>query len=84
MTKTRYLLLLIMMTVSLCSTAQSEDNDRGLTVSGNVQDADLKEPMVQATIQLFTASDSTFVGGTVSNERGNFYLSAPSCGEVRL
>ena len=64
--------------------AQAQEEDRRLTIGGQVMDADLKEPMVQATIQLFTASDSTFVGGTVSNERGNFYLSAPSCGEVRL
>ena len=40
--------------------------------------------MVQVTIQLFQASDSTFAGGTVSNERGNFYLEAPSPGTYRL
>ena len=73
-----------MMTVSLCSLAQSEGNDRGLTVSGNVQDADLKEPMVQATVQLFRKRDSTFVGGTVTDMQGNFSVEAPANGIYRL
>ena len=63
---------------------QAQEEDRRLTISGQVMDADLKEPVVQATIQLFTASDSTFVGGTVSNERGNFYVDAPSAGTYKL
>ena len=84
MAKTRCLLLLVMMTVSLCSLAQSEGNDRGLTVSGNVQDADLKEPMVQATVQLFRKRDSTFVGGTVTDMQGNFSVEAPANGIYRL
>ena len=40
--------------------------------------------MVQATIQLFTVTDSTFVGGAVSNERGNFIVQAPTAGTFRL
>ena len=37
--------------------AQDEqEDDPKLTISGQLIDADLKEPMVQATIQLFTAS----------------------------
>ncbi|MEE3445687.1 MAG: TonB-dependent receptor [Prevotella sp.] len=63
--------------------AQEEDEHR-LTISGKLLDADLKEPMVQATIQLFTASDSTFVGGTVSNIRGIFSVEAPSNGTYKL
>ena len=64
--------------------AQPEPEDRKLTIRGQLLDADLKEPMVQATIQLFQASDSTFAGGTVSNEKGNFYLEAPSAGTYKL
>ena len=64
--------------------AQSEPDDRKLTIRGQLLDADLKEPMIQATIQLFLAVDSTFVGGTVSNESGNFYLMAPSAGTYKL
>lgn len=80
----KYITLLFTLFLMSVLGAQAQEEDRRLKIGGQVMDADLKEPMVQATIQLFTASDSTFVGGTVSNERGNFYLSAPSCGEVRL
>ena len=64
--------------------AQPDSDSRRLTIRGQLIDADLKEPMVQATIQLFTVSDSTFAGGTVSNEKGNFYLEAPSAGTYKL
>ncbi len=64
--------------------AQSDDEDRGLAVTGYVEDADLKEPMVQATVQLFRQRDSTFVGGTVTDLRGNFSVVAPSNGIYRL
>lgn len=78
----RYFLLIIFSIVSFNVAAQSED--RGLTVSGSVQDADLKEPMIQATVQLFRQRDSTFVGGTVTDIRGNFSLEAPANGIYRL
>ena len=65
--------------------AQDEqEDDPKLTISGQLIDADLKEPMVQATIQLFTASDSVFVGGTVSNVKGHFSVVAPSSGTYKL
>ena len=76
-------LMMILMTVSICF-AQPDPEDRRLTIRGQLIDADLKEPMVQATIQLFQASDSTFAGGTVSSEKGNFYLEAPSAGTYKL
>ena len=49
-----------------------------LTISGTVFDSDLKEPLMQATVQLFTVTDSTFVGGTVTN------VEAPTNGVFRL
>ena len=81
----RYTFLVIVMLLAgfTVSMAQEEDEHR-LTISGKLLDADLKEPMVQATIQLFTASDSTFVGGTVSNIRGIFSVEAPSNGTYKL
>ena len=39
---------------------------------------------MQATVQLFNASDSAFVGGSLSNTRGNFSVQAPSSGTYRL
>jgi hypothetical protein len=64
--------------------AQTESDDRGLSVSGTVQDAELKEPLAQATVQLFRQKDSTFVGGTVTDLRGNFSVEAPVNGIYRL
>lgn len=81
----RYIVWLILcIFISSGVHAQSEPDDRKLTIRGQLLDADLKEPMIQATIQLFLAVDSTFVGGTVSNESGNFYLMAPSAGTYKL
>ncbi len=81
----KVLLLLIIFNFSfLTSLAQPDPEYQRLTISGQLLDADLKEPMVQATIQLFTVTDSTFVGGAVSNERGNFIVQAPSAGTFRL
>ena len=81
----RYTFLVIVMLLAgfTVSMAQEEDEHR-LTISGKLLDADLKEPMVQATIQLFTASDSTFVGGTVSNISVIFSVEAPSNGTYKL
>ena len=64
--------------------AQDEEEEHRLTISGQVIDSDLKEPMVQATIQLFAATDSTFVGGTVTNEKGTFSVDAPSSGTYKI
>ena len=81
----KVLLLLIVLNFSFfTSLAQPDPEYRRLTINGQLLDADLKEPMVQATIQLFTVTDSTFVGGSVSNERGNFIVQAPSAGTFRL
>ena len=56
-----------------------------LTISGTVFDTDLKEPLVQATVQLFTLTeDSTFVGGRVTNDEGAFSIEAPANGVFRL
>ena len=80
----RYITFIIALWLFTSITVHAQDEHSRLTISGQLLDADQKEPMVQATIQLFTASDSTFVGGTVSNERGNFYIEAPSNGTFRL
>ena len=36
------------------------------------------------TVQLFWANDSTFLGGVVSDEKGNFSIEVPSNGTFRL
>ena len=78
----RYLLVSLFSLITLGISAQNED--RGLTISGTVQDTELKEPMMQATVQLFRQKDSTFVGGTVTDIRGNFSIEAPANGIYRI
>ena len=64
--------------------AQAQDDDRQQTISGQVIDAELREPMVQASVQLFRQRDSTFVGGSVTDLRGNFSVEAPGNGIFRI
>ena len=81
----RVLLVMVIATLTVISaSAQPDPESRRLSIIGQLFDAELKEPMIQATIQLFQASDSTFAGGTVSNEKGNFYLEAPRAGTYKL
>lgn len=77
----RFVIVLLLGLFSLSVSAQEQ---REMTVSGSVLDADLKEPMVQATVQLFRSKDSTFVGGTVTDLRGTFSVEAPANGIYRL
>ena len=83
MTNRLILTLSLLMLMMVGIKAQSGE-DQGLTISGNVHDAELKEPMVQATVQLFRKRDSTFVGGTVTDLRGNFSVEAPANGVYKL
>ena len=78
-----FITLLAFLAVSLSSVSAQEQRS-GLTISGHLIDAEMREPMVQASIQLFYAADSTFVGGTVSNNRGVFSIEAPSNGTFRV
>ena len=79
-----YLILLTLWAFFALNAFSQSPEDRGLTISGTIQDAELKEPMMQATVQLFRQRDSTFVGGTVSDIRGNFSIQAPANGIYRL
>ena len=84
MTRKYAIMLALWMLATVGLQAQTQEEDRGLTVSGSVEDAEQKEPMVQATVQLFRQRDSTFVGGTVTDLRGNFSVEAPANGIYRL
>ena len=74
-------LLVLMGLISLSVSGQPR---QPLTISGHVTDADAKESMPQATVQLFRSRDSTFVGGTVTDLHGNFSIEAPTNGIYRL
>ncbi len=78
----KIVMICVLMLSAMAATAQEENNR--LTISGQLLDREFREPMVQASIQLFTANDSTFVGGTVSDNKGAFLVQAPSNGTYRL
>ena len=80
----RLIMTLAFLMLSVIGIKAQTNEDQGLTVSGNVHDAELKEPMVQATVQLFRKRDSTFVGGTVTDLRGNFSVEALANGVYKL
>ena len=84
---TRLSLLFVVLQLAFTTTFAQDDegyDNRRHTITGHLLDADMKEPMVQATVQLFNATDSAFVGGSLSNTRGNFSVQAPSSGTFRL
>ena len=76
--------LCLMTAVGAYAQDEEQEEEVRLTISGQVIDADMKEPMLQTTIQLFNATDSVFVGGTVTDQKGNFSLEVPSSGTYRL
>ena len=60
---------------------------QGESISGRVIDQDSKEAMPKATLQLYrikNAKDTTFVEGTLSNERGAFVFNNVSAGSYLL
>ena len=77
----RLFLFMLLLATMTSAHAQSREN---LTVSGHITDVDEKEPIEHATVQLFRVKDSTFVGGTLTDQRGNFSVEAPSNGTYRL
>ncbi len=63
--------------VSIASFAQER------LVSGAIIDRDTKDPIEQVTVQLLK-TDSTYVTGAISNEKGLFHLNAPENGKYLL
>ena len=54
-------------------------------ITGTLYDRDTKEPMVQTTVQLLkTDKDSTYVGGVLANDEGQFSIAAPENGKFIL
>lgn len=74
---TRHLILILLAVLALPLAAQERK------ITGTILDKDSKEPIEQATIQLLK-SDSTYVGGALSDEKGNFTLKTPANGKYIL
>ena len=71
------ILMMLLLLVSIASFAQER------LVSGAIIDRDTKNPVEQVTVQLLK-TDSTYVTGAISNEKGLFHLNAPENGKYLL
>lgn len=76
----RILFFMCIFWVGLCVFAQNGK----VTVSGLVWDADLNEAMGQASVQILSAKDSSFVNGGVTQMNGRFQLPAVKAGKYLL
>ena len=76
-----FLLSMLLCAATLGAMAQEA---RKFTINGHLTDVDSKGAMEHVSIQLFWAADSAFVGGTVSDNRGNFSVDVPKVGTFRL
>ena len=80
----RYIYLIFGLWLLGTVTIQAQDEEGNHTITGHLLDAEMKEPLELVTVQLFWAADSSFVGGTLTSEDGNFSIEAPSSGTFRL
>ncbi len=71
---------LLVLSLLLC-TVVAWAQDR--VISGTLYDRDTKEPAEMMTVQLLQ-TDSSFVKGAISNEKGEFLVEAPSNGKYLL
>jgi hypothetical protein len=81
---TKFKILLLFVLLSAMSFKAIAQEQSRFSINGYITDVDLKEPMEHVSVQLFWAADSSFVGGTVTNERGIFSVDVPSRGTFRL
>ena len=68
----------------VCASTLALAQKKNLTLSGTVSDKETAEPVMQATVQLLTVKDSTFVAGAVSNTEGQFRLADLAAGSYLL
>ena len=71
----KYLLLLFLSIVTLAANSQTR------TISGTLYDGEVKEAVPYAAVQLLKSnSDSTYIIGVTTDEKGRFALVAPTDG----
>lgn len=75
-----FALLTSLLLLLVCASAQN----KRIVVSGSIMESDTKEPIEQATVQLFSLPDSTFASGVVSLQNGKFTLSGIKAGKYVL
>ncbi len=75
--------IFIGMVLALISTLSASAQTKNITVSGRVIE-DTKEPVAQATVQLLSLPDSTYVTGIATSTQGYFTLPKVAAGEYLL
>ena len=73
----------LLIALCLALTAVVTASAQGLKISGTLVDRDTKEGVMLATVQMLK-SDSTYVKGVLSDDTGNFTITAPSAGTYIL
>ena len=68
--------LFLCMVFTLFAAADAQTNTKNITLNGKVIDSEDKSPVTQATVQLLSLPDSTMAVGNVTNNNGNFSISA--------
>lgn len=58
----------------LLATFSAFSQSAAIAISGHVIEADTKEPAIQASVQLLSLPDSTFITGAMTSQNGNFAL----------
>lgn len=66
--------LILWSVLLLCGTQVTFAQNKNITVSGTVVEAESKEPAIQATVQLLSLPDSTYIAGIATLGKGYFTL----------
>ncbi|MFN8348438.1 MAG: outer membrane beta-barrel family protein [Spirosomataceae bacterium] len=82
--KNGFRLLLLTFLLLLLENDTLYAQNKGVTLSGKIQDAQTKAVLPYVNILLKTESDSAFVAGTITNEEGQFTLVSIKKGKYRL
>lgn len=71
-TITQKSLFLLSLLLCCAATLLHAQNSRKVNLKGKISDARSGEPLTFASVSIFQASDSSFVNGNVSDDKGNF------------
>lgn len=74
----KYLYVLFLLCITLSSVAQTVEKEAQKYIQGSVYDLKTKQPIAFATIRLLAQSDSLYIKGVATDEKGKFSIHANS------
>lgn len=74
MSKRNYLLLFLLFASTFLFAQNSNRERSGLTIIGQIKDADSELPLEYATVTLFSKADTSIIEGTITDANGKFEL----------